>query len=267
LFRWLVKMIAPGQAVRRRPGYSRAVITLYQTPPAWGLPNLSPFCLKLETYLRMTERPYQVAQASPRKAPKGKVPYIADGDMLLGDSGLIIDYLVRTYGDKLDAGLDPEDRARGLLLRRTLEDSVYYTVLQLRWSSSVAWPHMVEALAPILPPLLNGQIAKLIRRQVLKECRAQGSGRHSRQELLSMLDQDFSALATLLGDSPYFLGSAPRSADATAYGFLAQIHGVPWQSEERDLFGRHANLIAYVERMKERFWSGWSPPPSGRSSS
>jgi glutathione S-transferase len=241
------------------------VITLYQTPPAWGLPNLSPFCFKLETYLRMTEQPYTAARASFRGAPKGKVPYIADGDMVLGDSGFIIDYLVRTYGDKLDAGLDPEARARGLLLRRMLEDSVYYTVLQLRWSSSVAWPHMIEALAPVLPPLLKGQIARFIRRQILSACRAQGSGRHSRPELVSMLDQDFSALAILLGDSPYFLGSAPRSVDATAYGFLAQIHWAPWQSEERDLIRRHANLVAYLERMKERFWSGWSPPaPSSR---
>ena len=37
------------------------MITLHQPPRAWGMPNVSPFCVKLETYLRMTGVEYQVA--------------------------------------------------------------------------------------------------------------------------------------------------------------------------------------------------------------
>ena len=36
-----------------------AVITLYQPPSAWGIPSLSPFCTKVETYLRMVDLPYR----------------------------------------------------------------------------------------------------------------------------------------------------------------------------------------------------------------
>ena len=37
-------------------------LTLYQPPGrAWNTPNISPFCAKLECYLRMTEIPYKVA--------------------------------------------------------------------------------------------------------------------------------------------------------------------------------------------------------------
>ncbi len=39
------------------------MITLYQTPMAWGTPNLSPFCFKLEAYFRMVGLPYQVKMA------------------------------------------------------------------------------------------------------------------------------------------------------------------------------------------------------------
>jgi hypothetical protein len=35
----------------------RRMITLYQFPPAWGVLNPSPFCMKVEMYLRMVELP------------------------------------------------------------------------------------------------------------------------------------------------------------------------------------------------------------------
>ena len=36
------------------------MIKLYQFKPAWGLPNPSPFCMKVETYLRMAGLSYGV---------------------------------------------------------------------------------------------------------------------------------------------------------------------------------------------------------------
>ena len=34
-------------------------IVFWQLSPCWGLPNASPFCLKLETWLRMAKIPYE----------------------------------------------------------------------------------------------------------------------------------------------------------------------------------------------------------------
>ncbi len=36
------------------------MIKLFQFAPAFGLPNASPFCMKLETYLRMAGLPFQL---------------------------------------------------------------------------------------------------------------------------------------------------------------------------------------------------------------
>lgn len=53
------------------------MITLCQFHRAWGLPNASPFCMKIETYLRMTKLPYETKFIdNPQQAPKGKLPYI-----------------------------------------------------------------------------------------------------------------------------------------------------------------------------------------------
>ena len=78
-----------------------AMIELYQFPPMWGLPNFSPLCLKLETWLRMAKLPYQAPKCGIPlgKAPKHKLPYIVDRGQSIGDSSLIIDYLKATYGD------------------------------------------------------------------------------------------------------------------------------------------------------------------------
>ena len=51
------------------------MITLHQFARVWDIPNLSPFCSKVETYLRMAGIPYEVADAIPPTAPKGKLPY------------------------------------------------------------------------------------------------------------------------------------------------------------------------------------------------
>jgi len=46
------------------------MIKLYQFHPAWGLPNPSPFCMKVETYLRMAGLPYE--------GVNGAVPFLAN---------------------------------------------------------------------------------------------------------------------------------------------------------------------------------------------
>ena len=46
------------------------MIELYQFAPAWGLPNPSPFCIKLELYLKMTGLPFEViTENDTRKGP------------------------------------------------------------------------------------------------------------------------------------------------------------------------------------------------------
>ena len=80
------------------------MLTLYQTQRAWNAPNISPFCTKLETYLRMADIPYTIAPGNfPfQKAPKGKVPYILFEGRLISDSSRIIALLNERLGDTVD---------------------------------------------------------------------------------------------------------------------------------------------------------------------
>ncbi len=231
-------------------------ITLYQFPTAFGLPNASPFCMKLETYLRMTGIAYTPRYGMYQlRAPKKKLPYIDDGGRIVADSHLIIDYLKATYGDPLDAALTPGERARGTAILRLLEDSLYWVLLYARWIDAAGWPLTRQAFFGALPAPLVWFVPFVARRSLAQQLHAQGTGRHQPQEIYATGSEDIAALSLLLGDAPYFLGAEPSSVDAAAYAFLANILDVPLDMPLRQAARSHANLVAYCARMRTRYFA------------
>jgi len=232
------------------------MINLYQFPPVWGLPNGSPFCMKVETYLRMAGLPYQYARgADIRKAPKGKFPVIEDDGKLVPDSEFIVDYLKATYGDPLDGRLTPAERAVALAVRRLMEEHLYWCEIYSRWGIAEHWAITKAAFFAGLPAPLRWFVPNLVRKSQLKALYRQGIGRHSRDEIYALGKADITALADFLAGKPFFMGEQPTSLDATAYAFLANILqqpiADPLQAHARSL----ANLGRYCERMKQRYYA------------
>lgn len=232
------------------------MIRLYQFPPALGLPNASPFCLKLETWLRMAGIAYEnVYTPNPRKGPKGKLPAIDDGGELIGDSGLIIDHLSRTRGVTLDDGLSAQDKAIALAWRRHFEEHLYWTVVYARWIDPAGWPATRSAFFKGLPWPIRAILPILARRGIRAQLHGQGVGRHAPEEIYRMGQDDVDALAAFLADKPYFMGNQPCSQDAVAYGFLANLVLVKLDNPIRQRALSHPNLLAYCERMKAQYWA------------
>jgi len=65
------------------------MITLYAFGPAFGLPDVSPFVTKVEMLLKMAGLDYRTDTKGFSKAPKGKLPYIADDGEMIADSTFI----------------------------------------------------------------------------------------------------------------------------------------------------------------------------------
>jgi glutathione S-transferase len=231
------------------------MITLYQFPTAWGLPNISPFCMKVETYLRMTSAEYKTRVGDPRAAPKGKMPYIDDEGKLVADSELILDHLKRKYGDRLDEGLSNKERALAHVIRRTLEEGFYFAMLYVRWSDADGWEKISGLFKPMLPPVVRSVVPPFIRKAVLKSTYAQGTSRHTLDEIYQIGKADLTAVSTLLGDQKFLLGDEPRSIDACGYGFLANVVVAPFESPIREHANGLKNVVAYVERMKQRYYA------------
>ncbi len=233
------------------------MIKLYQFEPAWGLPNASPFCLKIETYLRMVNLPYEsVYTAEIGKAPKGKMPYIEDRGKVIADSNFIIAYLKSTYGDPLDSNLSRSELAVSLAMRRLIEENLYWTAVHGRWMDESNWPKTKAIFFDSFPPILKNLIPILARQQIQKSLNGHGMGRHQEAEIYEIGVADVVALSDFLGDKLFFMGDQPTSLDASAYGTLANILWVPIESPIKEQASKLTNLSDFCQRMKERFYAG-----------
>lgn len=235
------------------------MIHLYQGPRAWGLPNVSQFSVKVETYLRLAEIPYEAISTDPRRAPKGKLPWIEHDGRAIGDSGLILEHLKARFGDPLDAHLTAAERARGHLVRRMLEESTYFVSLYARWMEDENFAQVSRVLFAALPAPVRLIAPPLVRKRVKSALLAQGYGRHRPEEVYALGLRDLEALAEVLADAPFLLGERPTSYDCTVYAALAGLIVPPLPSPLQAAARAEPRFGAYVERMQSRAWAGWRP--------
>jgi glutathione S-transferase len=230
------------------------MITLHQFSSHWGF-NSSPFCLKLETYLRMADLPYTVVvEDMLDKAPKGKMPYIDDAGEKVGDSNLIIEYLTAKYGDRTDAQLSPADRGISLAMRRLIDENLYWCMVYSRWVNLENWQTTRSIYFSNMPPVVKQIVPGLLRKKVIKSLKGHGMGNHSAAEIDAIGQRDLLALANFLGAKPFFFGDQPTILDATAYGIVRNFVEVPYNSPLNQQAKQLDNLVAFADRMTARFY-------------
>ncbi|WP_371128763.1 glutathione S-transferase family protein [Nitrosospira sp. Nl5] len=230
------------------------MLMLYQFARTWGNPNLSHFCCKTETYLRMAGIEYDIKTTLPLFAPKGKLPYIEDGDLKLADSRFIIRHFKTRYKD-LDQDLTSAEAALSLAMQRLIEEHLFWVTMYSRWQYTDAnWQVNKKAIFGVLPPGIRDVVASIYRYKINQQIYGHGTGRHKPNEIfeLGMLDVD--ALAACLGEKRYFLGDQPTTLDASAFGFLINTLGCPIESPLKEHALSKDNLRNYVDRIKAEYY-------------
>lgn len=232
------------------------MIVLYQFPAAFGVPNPSPYCLKLETFLRLAGLDYQVRSVgNPRRAPKGKLPYIELDGEAIADSAIIQRRLAERFPLSLDTHLDAAGRARALVITRLCDEHLALLLLYFRWLDDEGWRQVRSSFFGGLPAPLHLLLPPLVQRRMRQALWAQGLGRHSPDELLSFAREDLQALTDLLGAAPFFGGERPCSADAAAYGILANLLLCLLDTPLNRVAREFPPLLAYCERLRARVWA------------
>ena len=231
------------------------MVILNRFGPAWGsFGCVSQFVLKIETYLRMASIEFQTRSLGlefAETAPKGKLPYIDHNGKKIADSSFIIEYLKRHFGDSLDSHLTPIDLAIGHAVQRMVEDHVWWLMAQERWwaPENPYWD---------TPGLLEGADQATydeFQAENQRKCTEHGVGAFSPVELRARGKADMDAIAALLGDQTYLLGQQPSSFDTTVYAFLWQILNAPYNSALKDSASSHGNLVDYIRRIEQKFFS------------
>jgi len=227
------------------------MIVLHQFPPFWGLVNASPFCLKLESWLRFADLPYRVEPLTDLgSAPKGQGPFIEDDGRRIGDSGLIIEHLTRSRGIDPDRHLTPAQRGLARAIGSMLEDRLYFVGLYNRWIETTHWPIVRDAFFPDLP----AEVALSIQNQMHQRIEAQGLGKHTAAEIYDIGAADIDALADILGGQDFLFGDRPSSIDCTAFGMLHNLLCAWFDGPIRQAVLQHPTLVGYERRLRQRLF-------------
>ena len=233
--------------------------TLLVFPRAPGLPSASPFSTKAMILLAMAGLDYEAKPGNPQKAPKRKLPVLIDRGEKVPDSGFIRRHLEQHYGADFDAGLDERERAVAAAMVALAEDRLYFASMAERWLYPENRGPLVEMMKGSgVPGFMAGPVTALVTRSVRKSLDGQGHGRHSRREGLVIGQSAIDAFAAQLGDRPFLMGEEPTGADASVYPMLLGNLAPSFETGLRHMAEGHANLVAYVERMRDRF-----PLPTG----
>jgi glutathione S-transferase len=231
-------------------------IRLFAFGTGWGVPfaTAAPFPLKLATWLRMAEIPFEFVVANdPSKGPKGKSPWIEYGAVRMGDSTLIIEHLQERFGINLDTHLDARQRALALSVQRMLEEH-YHQCFEHQLFFGRGEGARLHELAATMPISLRWLVPTVLKRAFGKQLHARGMGRHSEDVIIEQGKSDLDALAELLGDQPYLLGDRPASIDACVFGFLGVSLYVAGDNPLYQYGASLENLMRYCERMRARYF-------------
>lgn len=242
--------------------FKPGVVYLYQLPRTKELPSISASCLKLETWLRMAEVPYEnIPCGLSTRGLDGAIPFIEVDGKEISHSSLAIDHLKEKFAKgSLDEHLSDEQKATCHAFERLVH-------LSLSSSHLIYRAENADKLIGLIPPANFGVFASIfsifVRKAYLGRCASiissSSLGGYSRDQRVSLGKDDIRALSKYLGSKHFFTGFKPTSIDATIFAALTQILYVPYESDHKKLLNDECNnLVKFVDRMKSRFWPDWN---------
>ena len=233
------------------------MITLFVFGEFFGLPDASPFVMKAEMLLKLAGLPYQKNAKGFGKAPKGKLPFIDDDGMIIADSTLIRMHLERKYSIEFDRALGERERGIAWSIDKMLEDHLYWALVYWRWMIDANFDRGPRNFFKRAPAIIRPFVVRMVRKNVRARLHGHGLGRHSEAEMTALASRALDALAQILGDNRYLMGSAPCGADATAFAFVANVLTTTFESPLQAKAASLPALVAYRDRMLAEFYPGF----------
>jgi glutathione S-transferase len=228
------------------------MLELVTLPPAFGLRNVSPFCLKIEMLLTSLELPFTLSEErEPRKAPKGKLPYLIVDGRRIADSELITEYLDDITEGEVFRGLSTPQCAGGLALTRLAEDHLYWLMVASRWLDDEWWPNIANDFFGFVPKLVRPFTSGLARKQVAKTYQLHGLGRHSLEEQKGFARRDLDALEAVAPEQGFLFAEQPGVFDFTVAALMAGIYDNQPGTWLTDMAVSAQRLRDYTERVQE----------------
>merc|ERR1712038_2047149 len=262
---------------------------LFTFPPAPHAYSISPYGIKVESYLRINAIPFEIVYTS-KFGPKGKIPYVHiyhnenenkdDSNNnnnnnnnrleIVPDSNVIIsrleEILSNNSKDNL-AKLRAEEKAMGHAIKRMIEEHTSqigfyyrYTLFMKDFMEVLDLKnHMFNADTSRKGGLIATMFEKLMPIGITKKMNGRGLLCHSDEELWKFSNDDLLAISNYLGGKRYFFGrDHATSIDCVIFGHLSQFLFIPLDFPQKQFMMEHCpNLILFMERFRGNYWSDW----------
>jgi glutathione S-transferase len=229
------------------------MIKLHTFPAAFGLRNVSPFCLKIEMALKYLNLDFEIVEVSdPRQSPKGKLPFITVNGQDIADSEIILDYLDKQSDGALYGKLTAEEKGRGFAFVRLAEDHLYWLMVASRWIDDAWWPNVKEGFFGAMPFPMKQLVCFVARRQVTQTYNLHGLGKHSLEEQKEFARKDLAALNDVVTAHPFLLGDSLSVFDFSVAGLLAGIFDNKPATWVTEIALEFTPLQEYTERVQQQ---------------
>lgn len=242
----------------QRPNFEKDKVYLVQFPISPHIRSISPFSLKLETWLRVNSVNYDNVY-SVRSSKKGQIPYIELNGVQIPDSNIIIQDLTQKFNLSLDQGLSAQDKAISHAVTLMVESNLAQIGFYWRYGH-----HNEEFTEKMMENFMDRKVSMFFFRKVQPagirfKNFFNGIARHSFQEIEQFSFQDLQAISALLGDKKFLLtGDHPTTVDCTLFGHLAQFLYIPMAFPQKKYIHEHCpNIVEHVDRMKALVWPDW----------
>ncbi|XP_076346684.1 failed axon connections-like [Tachypleus tridentatus] len=243
--------------------YEKDVVYLYQFVRCPVAPSASPFCLKVETWLRMTGLKYEnVDHRLKFKSKKGQLPFVEVNGEEIADSDIIISELTKLFKKDLDIDLSADQKNISHAFISMLNNHTSWVMRWWRYSNpsqflKTAQLDVKQVLNSKLPKGILQFFFKMGFKSNVKKAIGHGLGRHSSEEILMFGKNDLKVLSEYLQDKSFFFGDEPHLLDCVAFAHLCQFYYIPFGDMKEYMDSECSNLVSFLERMKERYWSDW----------
>jgi len=253
----------------KKPGvhqkdFEEDMVYLFQFQRSPCIPSISPFCLKLESWLKLHGIKYtNVDHKCKFRSKKGMLPFIELNGEEIADSNMIIETLAAKFGKEMPAQLSAEQKNVQHAMVAMVENHLHWTMVHWRSRESdnilkgykLDIQTMIGSKAP--PSILNWVFKYMHCRKGMKKVKSQGLGVHSAEEIEQFGKSDLLVLSEMLGDKEFFFGDEPALLDLVVYAHVAQLVMVAAETScpLRDYIEADCkNLVGLVSRMKDRCW-------------
>ncbi|XP_076673808.1 failed axon connections isoform X2 [Andrena cerasifolii] len=250
-----------------KTNYEKDVVYLYQFSRTPLLPSISPYCLKVETWLRLNGIRYEnVDHKLKFRSKKGALPFVEVNGEEIADSTIILRELSQKFDKDLDVGLTSEQRSVSHAMISMIENHLVWVVTCWRTKNldqvlkgyKVNLQHVLGTRIP--NGILNFFFKLTFGRKGAKKVKAQGMGVHTPEEVSKFGCTDLKVLSDMLADKPFFFGDEPTTLDVVAFAHLAQILYIDKDTPYslRDYMQENCpNLVGHCSRVKERCFPDW----------